>query len=538
MKQQLKTLKYIYYHAAQILTNLICAAISLNIWGRGTGKTYGVTSPKSYYFAITMPRSVGAIGCPSYQHMMEHIFPQVVKGWETMGLVEGKDFVCFEKPPAHFDRPHIRQKDYKRCIHFRNGSVVKLFSFNYNSLSNGDSIDWMIIDEARLCKEEKVSAAIKCLRGNEEHFGHLSQHKSITFVTDMPSTPSEFWLFKFFAQEKTDTKAKVEELAEIKGYLDTQIATTKNKAEKKIYIDQSLLINEELNTLCTELTYVSLADSLENIYALGYNTIKQWLRSDEKPIFDTSVLNKIPKMVANCFYPDLDKDKHGYITPESDYSDVIDYREERDCRWDGDIDEDQPLFIGMDYNSDISCISVGQLKGNQITLLKVFWVLAPLKRADVLRDFMNYYSFLKHMEIIYFYDNTAVATDADKNEEETYAANTVNELEEEGFKVTPIYLVQTDHEFRYNMIAAVLTGGTLQYPFTFAYNMENAGQFEYCATRVQTQLINKNGRMKFEKDKRQEKARKVRPENSVHITEAFDTMFNGMIKYAESTVSA
>ena len=534
MKNTAKQLKYIYYHAAQIMTNLICAAVSLNIWGRGTGKTYGVTSPKAYYFVVTMPRSVGAIGCPSYQHMMAHIFPQLVKGWETMGLREGVDFVCFKKPPIEWETAYVRPLDYKRCIFWRNGSAIKLFSFNYNSLSNGDSVDWMIIDEARLCKEEKVKTSIKCLRGNEEHFGHLSQHKSITYVTDMPTTPSEFWLFKYFEQENKDRKATVEELAEIKGYLEKQIATNPNKAERKHFIDDALFINDELNTMCTDLTYVSLADSLENVYALGCNTILQWLRNDDKPTFDASVMNVVPRMVKNCFYPDLSKDVHGYITPESEYSDIIDYRAERDCRWDGDIDESQPLFIGMDYNSDISCISVGQLKGNQITLLKVFWVLSPLKRKDVLKDFMDYYEFMKHMEIIYVYDNTAVGTDADKGEDETYAVNTINELEDGGFFVTPLMVEQTTHELRYNMIAAVLQGGTPQYPYTCAYNIENAAQFEVCATRVQTQLINKQGKLKFEKDKRQERSRKISPEVSVHITESFDTMFYGMIRYSDA----
>lgn len=529
MKQKIKE---VYVHFAQWITNSIPARLSINIWGRGTGKTYGVTAIKALLNVLLMPGSVGAIGCPSFQHMMEHIFPQIVKAWEALGYVEGRDFVCFEKPPKGFKHAIVRPRDYKRCIFFRNGSAIKLFSFNYNSLSNGESIDWIIIDEARLCKESKIAESLKCLRGNEEHFGHLSIHKSVVYVTDMPRTPSEFWLLRYQEQENKDRKASIEELAEIRAYCHSQSIVAKTKKERDKYKQFDQALYDELNEQCKELTYLSFASSLENIYALKIDTIKNWERtSASEADFDIPVLNIMPKAVDNCYYAGLDKDKHGYITPYTKYNDYINYRADRNCLWDGDIDESQSLFIAMDYNADITSLLVGQLHGRTIKLLKVFYVTHPQKRADVVKKFADYYSLHQNKDVIYFYDNTAKARDADKDEKETFAVRTINELIDQGYNVTPINLSQTTQENRYDIWGDVLNGGTEKYNFNFQYNIENAAQFEFCASRTQTKIQYKDHYSITKKDKSSEKSRKVAPQDATHITEAADTLLIGLITY-------
>lgn len=525
--------KEIYVHSAQLITNAIPARLSVNIWGRGTGKTYGVTGIKAALNALLMPKSVGAIGCPSFQHMMEHIFPQIVKSWEALGYVEGRDFVCFEKPPKGFKHAHIKPRDHKRCIFFRNGSAIKLFSFNYNSLANGESIDWIIIDEARLCNEKKVSEALKCLRGNEEYFSHLSIHKSVVYVTDMPRTPSEFWLLKYKEQESLDRKAEIEELAEIRAYCNTQSKIAKSKAERQKYEEFDKLMYAELNEKCKDLTYVSFASSLENIYALGVDTIKNWYRTKSSDSdFDLAVLNLIPKTVDNCFYAGLEPGTHGYTNPMPLLHESINYRADRNCLWDGDIDDEQPLFIGMDYNADITSLVVGQLHGRTIKLLKVFYVTHPGKRSDVVKLFADYYQFHSNKQVVYFYDNTAKGRDADKDEYETFAVRTINELYDAGYDVNAINLSQTLQENRYDIWGDILKGGSDKYDFDFKYNMENASQFEYCAARTQTKIHYKDHYSVTKKDKSSEKSRKVLPQDATHITEAMDTLLIGLLKYA------
>lgn len=526
-----KQIKYIYNHAPQLEANCVPASVSLNLWGRGTGKTYGLTGQRSYFFVVSMPKSIGAIGCPSFQHMMEHIFPQILKSWKTIGLREGEDFVCFKEPPAEWDQPHLTIKDYKRVISFRNGSAIKLFSFNYNSLTNGDSIDWVIIDEARLCKEEKVVQSLKCLRGNEEYFGHLSQHKSVTFVSDMPHTVSEFWLLEYLKQVDKVRETRVKQLVKDKAYCQGKLLKEKRgKIYKNAWAKLIADIDSEMNKLCIDFTYVSLASSLENIYVLGIQTLKNWKRTDTDIEFRMAVLNEIPQQVKNCYYSQLNPDRSRYYSPKPQQESDIDYLAKKNWTWDGDIDLNQGLYIAMDYNSDITCLSVGQMEGNTIKLLKSFYVTT--KRKDVVVDFYEYYKDLLDAgtEVYYFFDNTAIVTDADKAIDESYAAKTVSELGWLGVSVTPIHLTQTTHSWRYSMWESILSGGDDNHPFDFKYNFDNNEDWEYAAqhTRVENR-ITKDGKAIFGKDKSDEKKRKIPPEKTTHLTECVDTLTIGLM---------
>lgn len=528
--------KYVHNHTQQLYSNVLPASISVNIWGRGTGKTWGITARKAYMNAVLMPRSVGAIGCPSFTHMMEHIFGELAKSWEDMGLVEGVDFVCFQKPPEKWKKPFrkIAKNQYGRCIFFRNGSVIKLFSYNYNSLSNGDSIDWLIIDEARLCKKVKIDESIKCLRGNEEHFGHLSIHGSVVYVSDMPRNPTEFWLLDFREQEN---KARIDEVmtyAYVLSELQQEQVKTKSEKRQKQLIKDIKLVSDEINQLCHGLTVVSFASSLDNIHALGPNKLKQWKATSTDYDWNVAVLNQIQQRVTNGFYPYLDENTHGYHTPRPRHE--VNYRAKRNCLWDGDIDYSQPLIIGMDYNSDISCIAVYQLQGTLIRLLKSFYVLHPKKREDVVAEFIAYYQDLPIKQVVYCYDNTAIAEDADKTVKDTFAYKTQDELTQGGFDVIPLFLSQTTHEYRYDLCQGLHKGTHPELPgYTFGYNIDNNQAWAVASNLTQTEIRTTRGKTTFGKDKREEKKRKVSAEKLPHLTEAGDTGLLGVIAYYNLT---
>lgn len=531
MTQQIK---YIHNHTQQLFSNIIPSTISVNIWGRGTGKTWGVTARKAYYNSVIMPRSVGAIGCPSFTHMMEHIYGELVKSWEDMGLVDGKDFVCFQKPPENWKKPYrkIAKNQYGRCVFFRNGSVIKLFSYNYNSLSNGDSIDWLIVDEARLCKKNKIDESIKCLRGNEEHFGHLSTHGSVVYVTDMPRNPQEFWLLEFRKQEKAEIVQEVMNYAFIVSELQLAELKAGTASKKERFRKDIELLNKEINRLCMNLTTVTFASSLDNIHALGPNKLKQWKNNSTTYDWRVAVLNEIQQQVTNGFYPCLEEGVHGYFTPRPrDYIN-IDYKGKRDCRWDGDIDPTQPLIIGMDYNAKISCLSVYQLQNYTVKLIKTFTVLHPFTRKDVVQDFIDYYKPMPNLKVVYCFDNTAIGQDADKRLKDTFAYKTITELTDELQDIESIKLSQTEHKVRYDLWQGVLRGEHPEMPnVRFAYNIDNAQKWQYAASQTKTEIKVSRGVTTFGKYKGDELKNTIPAEELPHITEASDTGLLGVIAY-------
>lgn len=531
MTQQIK---YIHNHTQQLYSNIIPSTISVNIWGRGTGKTWGVTARKGYYNSVIMPRSVGAIGCPSFTHMMEHIYGELVKSWEDMGLVDGKDFVCFQKPPENWKKPFrkIAKNQYSRCIFFRNGSVIKLFSYNYNSLSNGDSIDWLIVDEARLCKKNKIDESIKCLRGNEEHFGHLSTHGSVVYVTDMPRNPQEFWLLEFRKQEKAEIVQEVMNYAFIVSELQLAELKAVTASKKERFRKDIELLNKEINRLCMNLTTVTFASSLDNIHALGPNKLKQWKNNSTTYDWRVAVLNEIQQQVTNGFYPCLEEGVHGYFTPRPrDYLN-IDYKSKRDCRWDGDVDPTQPLIIGMDYNAKISCLCVYQLQNYTVKLMKTFNVLHPFTRKDVVQDFLDYYKPMPNLKIVYCFDNTAIGQDADKRLKDTFAYKTITELTDDRQDIQSIKLSQTEHKVRYDLWQGVLRGEHPEMPnVRFAYNIDNAQKWQYAASQTKTEIKVSRGVTTFGKYKGDELKNTIPAEELPHITESADTGLLGVIAY-------
>lgn len=87
-----------------------------------------------------------------------------------------------------------------RFIFWWNGHQTKLFSLDRKALSNGESVDAMVIEEARLCNYHLLIETLRTVRGGSEHFGHLSMHGSILMVTDRPRQPQEKWLLEYAKQ--------------------------------------------------------------------------------------------------------------------------------------------------------------------------------------------------------------------------------------------------------------------------------------------------------------------------------------------------
>lgn len=527
--------KQIYNHESQLVTNMIPAETSVNIWGRATGKTLGGTGQKAYFNVVSMPRSVGAIATISFTHFDAFIYGEIIKAWENIGLIEGVDFVVYKEPPTDWPKPYRKITDYKRVISFRNGSAMKIYS--YVGKSNGDSIDWLIIEEARLCAKQKIDQTIFCLRGNNEYFGKLAQHHSVSYFTDMPRQPSEFWLLDFEAKMDEDTLQRVHQLLAIEVEYNRKIVKSNSAQLTRNHEIVRDMVRDEINELCKGFTYFSLASSLDNIDALGARTIKNWKNNSASDAeFELSVLNMIPKKVQNCFYDDLDTRIHGRHTPVSRYAAAIDYTQPRNCLWDGDINLDRRIAFGMDNNSTINCIVTGQIMGSNIHILKSMYVLSDnnMKRPDVVIEFDKYYAPLKHLGVDYYYDHTATATDADKTLDDSYAMKTINELKALGWNVRPIFIPQTTHRWRHATYATILKGGDETFPYQLTFNTDNAESWRYSCT--QTQTINKmvKGKSSFGKNKKTETDGKTPPQNAPHLSEAGDMLIVGMILSQQS----
>ena len=527
-----RTEKFIHNHNKQLLTNLIPARKSVNLWGRATGKTAGVTAEKAYFNVATMPGSVGAIGCPSFTHMMEHILPELIKTWKKMGLEEGIDFWCFKQPPQGIPEAIRPVKDPKRVVFFKNGSAIKLFSLNYSSLNHGDSIDWLIVEEARHCKFEKLKEVFLCVRGNDDVFGKLPQHTSVLLVSDLPQNPDQNWLIDY--QEDMD-EAAVQEVINLQYHKQMLVEKGKsitNASTRKTNDYAIRLLEEEINEISSKLTYFCLASTLDNIHALGVSTLKGFKRDLSEYDYLVSVLNEIQKKTKQGFYPDLDESIHAYITPPSKHWANIDFTQERNCLWDGDLNWNIRLSIAMDYNSKASHLAIGQRIGNQFNLNNTSIVVEhPEKRKQLIEKFNTYYGPFTLKEIDFYFDNTAIGTDADKGIDESYAAKTISELEAFGWKVNPMHIKQAPtHKWRYTEWGEVFRATESAY-IQFRYNQDLCQNWVDVAQQTKViQIVTDKGTV-IKKDKSSETDNKTPPTKATHITEAVDGLVMGVVLF-------
>ncbi|MFT7239208.1 MAG: hypothetical protein ACI93L_003308, partial [Cyclobacteriaceae bacterium] len=369
-----KSKQSVHHNIPQMMFLIIKAHLTICFWGRGTGKTEGPGVDFTYNNIVTMPRSLGGLISVSYDKLLTIILPKILKGWNKYGLKENVHYWDRKFAPAdlRIKKPYLCPIDPKHFIHVCNGSGMQLISLDRMGISNGIDLDWIHADECKLYDYEKFVEVMHTNRGNDEHFGNLSQHHSILLTTDRPQDSKGDWLYRMAEEADPEafelTMMIIQRVNELKNEVDRS-RTKKAKKDKLTLIAQ---FEEELNELRKDLVYVSEADTLDNIHSLGSGPIKNLKRELERVVFDISVLNKRLTAVENPFYKDLSDKKHGYYATNFTYIDSHATplkADKADCRWYTDLRHDEPIDIALDYNSAINNIVTGQGSTNSYRFL-------------------------------------------------------------------------------------------------------------------------------------------------------------------------
>lgn len=536
------SIKKIHRNLPQLLVSLVQAFFTICIWGRGTGKTRGVTAPWILTRVKLMPRGTSAITTTTYAKMLTNVLPELIQGWEEMGYQLGFHYTVRKLPDEDLNfktayRPVVDADGAKHCIFWWNGHQTKLFSLDRGSLSNGESVDCMGVEEARLCNQSLLLETLRTVRGGTEHFGHLSAHGSILMVTDRPRQPHEKWVLDY-ARQHSEKGVKFVLSCENKLLdLCKQLADEDDTDEKKAIQKQIKAIEADLEIVRKKLVYFSEASTLDNIHVLGVDAIEQMRRTSTWLEYQIACLNRNIIKVERGFYANLSQDKHGYEAYNYDYIDSLDVGAKPDCRWDADIDPYAPLDIAMDNNNAINCIAVGQMQETEESLeyrlLNTLWVTHPQLLKAVVDKFIAYYKYHPCQEVNLIYDNTANKSDA--SDDTTFADEVKGWLEAAGFIVNLIYVGQaSEHHDRYEKISKMLNDNpeAVDKVFDFRYNVNTCKDWEYAAS--QTGILiehNKKRGTVLKKDKRSEKKAAIPPQESTHLTEAVD----GLLMYRLET---
>lgn len=522
--------RQIHRHPKQLVAFLVNAYITVIAFGRGTGKTHGVTATWVYDRASKLARSTGFVLSITYAHLIDTIIPAMQKSWAEMGLVEGVHYWIREKPPKELelDQPITAVDEPKYFIFWINGSVTKLVSMDRQAMVNSKSFDYGAICEARKLPGERLEDdVIPTVRGNVDEFGHLPEHGSILIESDLPKDVKGKWFLKYKKQMDEET---VNWIMQIQSYIHDlhKLPITKKTTEK---IEEA---KEQINEMRKDLTHWIEASTFDNIHALGEKALRYLRRTLTPKDYDVSVLNILSEEVDDCFYAGVDDEIHGYNAFNYSYIDKLDKLPKRDCRWDRDVNLTKPLDITMDYNLRHSCIDVFQMVNRNLRFIKHHFVLAPKTHLDMVDDICEYYEPHQTRKIRLIFNSTFT------NGEQVAGRKSVRQEVEErfkknGFEVEAIPLgMPMWHEDLYYEWEQIFKGDG---DFKFSFNRGNGCDVWYNAgkntsIRPNTKPPTKGRRTpKFYKDKSSERPTSGIPQqDATHSTESVDQILQFHLK--------
>lgn len=523
----------IYFNEPQQRVMFTGANTVVVVGGRRLGKSHGIVAPFLLRNIQRMSRSSGAFVCSTFQQGLTRTIPGTLAALESFGYKRNVHFYVGRRPPktAKFATPYIEPESYEHVVSWYNGSIQYIISQDGVGTSNSLTLDYLIMDEAKLLDFEKLkSETFPANGGFRGHFGHLPYHHSQLIVSDMPTTKKGSWFLSY--EDKCDRELieTIHGIISEKYRLFNMITALKARGEepKKWIYEMYRKLSGDLSRLQSVAVDYNVFSSIENLQVLGENYIKQMKRDLPPLVFQTSILCKKVGLLKDGFYNDLKEDTHYYTAFDNSYLQNMNYNFEEakdiSCLQDGDLDRNRPISISMDYNANINWIVAGQLSGVKMKVLKSFFVKYDRKLVELVQDFCHYYRTTNCKEVVYYYDTTALGSNYAVNEKD-FASVVIDTFKQNGWKVKPVHIGNPlKHMEKHNLINMALKGQGNMIPMFNRNNNE-----ALMLAMEQTGIY--QGAMGFKKDKRGEKlneSEENRLENRTDGTDAFDSLFIGM----------
>lgn len=526
--------KKIYFNAAQLEFINVGAHTGVCLASRGFGKSESIDAATLLRIVQAMPRSTIALLSPTFKKALQNTLPAVCTGLARFGYYRNYHYFIGRKAPEsmNFAKPIYEPMNWENYIHWYNGTVCAIGSFDTLMSFNSKTLDYVMGFEAKFLDIKKIRNEVyPANRGNINKFGSCPWHHGIHYSTDMPTSKSGDWIFEFEKIMNKDLIVLIKQL-----FYDREQYKISHTGSD--YMNRKIAeLTNDINVLRRKAVFYAEYSALDNIDILG----EQWLREQKRnlpPItFLTSILNKRITKIENGFYSAMNADLHYYEAPNINVlksAHDFDKFKGTDCKYDSDLSESKPLCISFDYNANINWCVVGQSDETTLNVVKSFYVKNSRKLRELCRDFNNYYASRHNKDIIYYYDSTAIKSGYADEEAESFAEVIINTLSKLGWNVDGIYLGNpVRHDNKHQYLDDAFKGAKYLFPRFNKYNNEELLQ----AMELTGIKQGKNG---FEKDKSGEKLQET-PEDPLELrtdgTDAFDTLFIGCTFFPKSTSS-
>lgn len=523
------TRKKIYYNDPQLEFMYTGAHTSVIAGGRRLGKSHGFAAPFGLRNTQQMPRSTGGIVGNTFQQLLSRTLPGTLQALEAMGYKRDLHYYIGHKPPknSNFSKPIIDPPSYEHAIIWYNGTIWRLISQDRAGTSNSLTLDWLMLDEAKFLKFQKLKEETFPANGGfKGHFGNCPWHHGMLIISDMPTSKEGSWFLTYKEKQDPELIETIHSLI----FERWEVQQRMKQSPKPYHASYLRELDIALAKLRSVAVYYREWSSIENLLLLGERYIKQMKRDLPPLVFQTSILCKKLKNQRDNFYSALNESIHYYDAFDNSYLDSLNYsyQDKHDnCMQDGDIDRDRPICIAFDYNANINWLVSGQRNGIKMNTLKSFYVKYERKIRELVQDFCNYYRQHNNKTVVYYYDNTALGTNYAVGEDD-FAAVICTEFERLGWSVERVHIGNpVPHRDKHRMIHQALKGQKYLFPmFNRSNNEALLLAMENTGVKISTRGL--------QKDKSGEKLGESEEDLLEHRTDgtdAWDTLFIGMNKF-------
>jgi len=372
----------------QLLSLANDAQNQVDIWGRGTGKSFNI-GWEINEINREMPRAITSITGQTYGQLLTRTLPSTFKFLEQMGYKKwdaktGGHYVINQKPPKGFLTPYEPVLEYDHFISFSNGNGYLLLSQERIGSARGPNVDREIVDEALTINKQRYDQETSPTnRGNEEYFGirakkRIIKHHGFRYVSSMPFMQDQKWLLTYGEYYEKERGIRLFEiwnrivklqLELISAYKEQ--ATNKEQATKlfkEIWNEVVRLKKQIVPFISKDNVLFTLANAFDNIQNLGMSYIVREYDKQALMTFLIEIMNMVMDSVEHCYYS-IDTQRHVYYDAYNNafiksMAESTNYDFEKlakqDSRFDLDCDPNAPLEISPDWGSRIALFTVGQ----------------------------------------------------------------------------------------------------------------------------------------------------------------------------------
>lgn len=530
MEQTNPKAKLTYFNRPQMMAQLVAARTTVIVAGRRTGKTDSIAAPYALKMMQRMPGSTGGIVVPTFKHGLTNTLPALFAAWARWGYKKGVHYVVGRRPPKSFATPITEPHQWENVIAFYNGSVAIMISQDRAGSSNGLTLSWLLIDEAKFIDPVALhEETFPANGGIKTHFSRHSFNHAVLIISDMPQSKKGSWFLEY--EKKMDPEiigaieAGVYEIWRLKQKI---LEMRRQGVEPPAYLRNHLRrLDANINRLRSVATYYREYSSVENIELLGEQYLRDMKRDLTPLTFQTSIMCKKIGIARDGFYSSM-KEDHKYNDSDFEYLDSLGYDfepEAVDCRADRDLNRDAHICIGMDYNANINWIVAGQPdeRLGRLNVIKSFYVKYERKLPALIAEFCQYYAFHREKTVVFYYDSTALGSNYAVNDVD-FRYTIIHEFERHGWRVIPVPLGNPmRHDEKYNLINRGFAGRNRLTPY---FNRQNNDDL---ILAIQSAGVER-GRLGFRKNKAGEKLAESEDDLLEHRTDgtdAFDTLYIG-----------